>query len=92
MITEELIRGEFMHQIMSRDSRFIYDTQARVLRENFTGEPNRKHGKLPLQTSGADGRWRHREDILLLCMTLPSTPRHPIEPWRDGPSSQTRPL
>lgn len=38
MITEELIRGEFMHQIMSRDSRFIYDTQARVLRENFTGE------------------------------------------------------
>ena len=38
MITEELIRGEFMHQIMSRDSKFIYDTQARVVRENFTNE------------------------------------------------------
>lgn len=37
MITEELIRGEFIHQIMKRDSAFIYDTQARVLRENFTG-------------------------------------------------------
>lgn len=36
MITEESIRKQFVHQILRRDSAFIYETQARVLRENFT--------------------------------------------------------
>lgn len=36
MITEEIIRKQFVHQILRRDAAFIYDTQARVLREYFT--------------------------------------------------------
>lgn len=34
MITEELIRKQFIHQILKRDSAYIYETQARVIR-NF---------------------------------------------------------
>jgi len=36
MITEEIIRKQFVHQILRRDAAFIYETQARVLREYFT--------------------------------------------------------
>ena len=36
MITEEIIRKQFVHQILRRDAAFIYETQARVLRDNFT--------------------------------------------------------
>jgi hypothetical protein len=35
MITEDAIKKEFIRKIISRDASFIYDTQARVLRENF---------------------------------------------------------
>jgi len=38
MITEDAIKKTFIHQILRRDAAFIYDTQARVLRENFTSE------------------------------------------------------
>ncbi len=38
MITEELIRKQFIHQILRRDAAFICETQSRVLRENFTNE------------------------------------------------------
>lgn len=36
MITEELIRKQFIHQILRRDAAFIYETQSRVLRDNLT--------------------------------------------------------
>ena len=38
MITEDAIKKTFIHQILRRDAAFIYDTQARVLWENFTSE------------------------------------------------------
>jgi hypothetical protein len=38
MITDDLIRKEFVRRIMHRDATFIYDTQAKVLRDNFTNE------------------------------------------------------
>lgn len=38
MITEELIRKQFIHQILKRDSAYIYETQARVIRKNFSNE------------------------------------------------------
>lgn len=41
MISDELVKKSFISQIMRRDAAFIYDTQARVLRENFKGD-NRK--------------------------------------------------
>lgn len=38
MVTEELIRKQFIHQILRRDVTFIYETQADVLRQNFSNE------------------------------------------------------
>lgn len=38
MVTEELIRKQFIHQILRRDVGFIYETQANVLRQNFSNE------------------------------------------------------
>lgn len=38
MITDELIRKQFIHQILKRDAAFIYETQAQVLRQNFNNE------------------------------------------------------
>lgn len=38
MVTEELIRKQFIHQILKRDSAYIYETQARVIRKNFSNE------------------------------------------------------
>ncbi|MBP8981501.1 MAG: hypothetical protein KBG19_00520 [Bacteroidales bacterium] len=36
MVTDELIKKSFISQIIRRDAAFIYDTQARVVRENFS--------------------------------------------------------
>lgn len=38
MVTDELIRKQFIHQILRRDAAFIYETQASVVRQNFTNE------------------------------------------------------
>lgn len=38
MVTDELIRKQFIHQILRRDAAFIYETQANVVRQNFTNE------------------------------------------------------
>lgn len=38
MVTEELIRKQFISQILRRDVGFIYETQAAVLRQNFNNE------------------------------------------------------
>lgn len=38
MVAEELIRKQFIHQILRRDVGFIYETQANVLRQNFSDE------------------------------------------------------
>lgn len=38
MVTEELIRKQFIHQILRRDAAYIYETQARVIRQNFSNE------------------------------------------------------
>lgn len=38
MVTEELIRKQFIHQILKRDAAYIYETQARVIRQNFSNE------------------------------------------------------
>ncbi len=35
MITEEIIQKSFIRKVMARDAAFIYDTQARVIKENF---------------------------------------------------------
>lgn len=42
MVTEELIRKQFIHQILRRDAAYIYETQARVVRQNFDSERARK--------------------------------------------------
>jgi hypothetical protein len=36
VVTDELIKKSFISQIIRRDAAFIYDTQARVVRENFS--------------------------------------------------------
>ncbi|WP_455673752.1 hypothetical protein [Phocaeicola sp.] len=38
MITDELIRKQYIKQILKRDAAFIYETQAEVIRRNFTNE------------------------------------------------------
>nr|DAO98109.1 MAG TPA: hypothetical protein [Caudoviricetes sp.] len=38
MVTDELIRKQFIHQILRRDAAFIYETQANVVRQNFENE------------------------------------------------------
>lgn len=35
MVTDELIKTEFIHTIVSRDINRIYDVQAEVIRSNF---------------------------------------------------------
>lgn len=57
MVTEQLIRKEYIHNILSRDAKFIYDTQAQVLRDNFTNERAMELSKFlktkPFETSGS---------------------------------------
>jgi hypothetical protein len=38
MVTEELIKKEYIRRILSRDANFIYNTQASVIRQNFNSE------------------------------------------------------
>lgn len=38
MITDDLIKKQFIKQILKRDAAFIYETQAEVLRRNFTND------------------------------------------------------
>lgn len=38
MITDELIKKQFIRQILKRDAAFIYATQAEVIRRNFTND------------------------------------------------------
>lgn len=38
MVTEKLIRKQFINQILRRDIAFIYETQANVIRHNFNNE------------------------------------------------------
>lgn len=56
MVTEQLIRKEYIHNVLSRDAKFIYDTQAQVLRDNFTNERAMELSKFletkPFATSG----------------------------------------
>lgn len=42
MVTDELIKKQYIRQIMKRDAAFIYDTQAEVLRRNFSNERTRE--------------------------------------------------
>ena len=42
MVTDELIRKQYIRQIIRRDAAFIYDTQAEVLRRNFSNERTRE--------------------------------------------------
>lgn len=41
MVTDELIKTEFIHTIVSRDINRIYDTQEEVVRQNFKGGTGR---------------------------------------------------
>lgn len=41
MITDEMIKGEFISQTVSRDMKIIYDTQQSVVQEFFTGGTGR---------------------------------------------------
>jgi len=38
MVTDELIKEQYIRKIIKRDSDFIYETQAEVLRRNFSNE------------------------------------------------------
>ena len=50
MITDDLIKKEFISQIVSRDVNVIYNTQEQVVREVFPGE-NRPACQLPRTTA-----------------------------------------
>lgn len=38
MITEELVKKKFIHDVVKKDIRYIYDTQDEVIRRNFTNK------------------------------------------------------
>lgn len=53
MVTDELIRDRFIHSIIRRDMKVIYDTQASVVRANFHGTGNlaRHLERMPFQVN-----------------------------------------
>lgn len=56
MITDELIKQEFISRIVSRDIKQIYQTQESVVREVFTGGTGRLAGhlsRMPFSESGS---------------------------------------
>ena len=54
MVTDELIRDKFIHSIIRRDVKIIYDTQAAVVSANFhgTGNLQRHLQRMPFQVAG----------------------------------------
>ena len=46
MITDEMIKSEFIHRTVARDMKIIYDTQQSIVSEFFTGGTGRLAGYL----------------------------------------------